>query len=151
MENDLRHAGDVAQSFYCVCRELTKFSQRNAESLGLTLSQMGLLNAVFASPGTTLKELTDKLKMPKSSASVAVDELVNMGMLERRIPEDNRREINLEATEKGKEAARISCGNASSYRAMANSLEKMPESDVREMLRIHGELLALLREQGDNE
>lgn len=146
MENDLRQAEEAAQSFYSVCRELTKFSQRNAESLGLTLSQMGLLNAVYASPGTTLKELTERLQMPKSSASVAVDELVNMGMLERKIPEDNRREINLEATEKGMEAAKISCGNASSYRAMANALGKMPESDVREMLRIHGELLAFLRE-----
>jgi len=52
----VRQAGEVVQSFMAISRVLTKFTSQNAESLGLTLQQLGILNTISASPEITLKD-----------------------------------------------------------------------------------------------
>lgn len=138
---EVMQAGEVVQSFMSICRTLTRFTSQNADGLGLTLQQMGILNIVNAFPEITLKEITDKLNLPKSTVSVNVDNLVNLELINRKITEENRREIHLTTTSKGEELSKKSSHNALSYRAMAFALEKISQEDVQVLLRIHKDLL----------
>lgn len=146
MNNNLKQAGEVVQSFMSISRILTRFTSQNADSLGLTLQQMGILNIISAFPEITLKEITDKLSIPKSTVSVNVDSLVNLGLIDRKINEENRREIHLTSTPKGKELSKESSQNALSYRAMALALEKINQEDVQALIRVHKELLNHLQD-----
>ena len=99
----LKQAAEVVQSFMMISKTLAKFTKQNAESLGLTLPQLKILNIMYSYPLITLKGITEKLLIPKSTASVSIDELVNLGLVERRLSKDDRRETNLVITAAGKE------------------------------------------------
>lgn len=142
----VKQAGEVVQSFMSISRTLTKFTSQNADSLGLTLQQMGILNIISAFPEITLKDITDKLSLSKSTVSVNVDSLVNLGLVDRKINEENRREIHLTSTSEGKELSKKSSQNALSYRAMALALEKVNQEDIQVLIRIHKELLNHLQD-----
>ncbi|SMC16687.1 DNA-binding transcriptional regulator, MarR family [Clostridium acidisoli DSM 12555] len=137
----VKQAGDIVQSFMDISKVLTKLTSQNAESLGLTLLQMGILNLISASPEITLKEITDKLNISKSTVSVNVDNLVNLELIDRKVIEEDRREIHLTSTPKGKALSKKSSENALSYRAMIFALDKIPKEDIDVLMRIHKELL----------
>ncbi|MFL0198790.1 MarR family winged helix-turn-helix transcriptional regulator [Clostridium sp. WILCCON 0269] len=141
----VKQAAEVVQSFMGISKTLAKFTQQNAESLGLTLQQLGILNTIYSSPLITLKEITEKLLIPKSTASVNVDELVALGLVERKASEDDRREINLILTAEGKEVSKKSAQTPASYIAMISVLEKISSEDIYTLLRIHKELLRFLQ------
>ena len=143
---EVKQTGEVVQSFMSISRTLTRFTSQNADSLGLTLQQMGILNIINAFPELTLKEITDKLNIPKSTVSVNIDSLVNLELIDRKITEENRKEIHLTSTSKGKEISKKSSQNALSYKAMALALEKLSQEDVQFLIRIHKELLNHLRD-----
>jgi len=142
----VKQAAEVVQSFITISKALTKFTLQNAISLGLTLQQMGILNTISSSPEITLKEIADKLQLAKSTLSVNVDGLVNLGLIDRKTSGEDRREIHLTSTAKGQELSRKSSRNALSYRAMILALEKIPEEDVEFLLRTHKELLLHLQD-----
>ncbi|HEY8910875.1 MAG TPA: MarR family winged helix-turn-helix transcriptional regulator [Desulfosporosinus sp.] len=142
----VKQAGEVVQSFISISKTLIKFSIKNATSLGITLQQMGILNTINPSPEITLKEVADKLQLPKSTVSVNVDGLVKLGLVKRRTTGEDRREIHLSLSTKGQELSRKSSQNALSYRAMILALEKIPEEDVQVILRTHKELLIHLQD-----
>lgn len=148
---DVKLAGEVVQSFVTVSKTLTKFAKQNAASLGLTLQQMGILNTIYASPNITLRDITEKLQLSKSTVSINVDDLVNLGHVERQISAEDRREIHLKVTSAGEELAKKSCQNALSYRAMISALEKIPAENVQFLLRVHKELLNHLLNWQDHE
>jgi DNA-binding MarR family transcriptional regulator len=142
----VKRAGEVVQSFVAVSKTITQFTQQNSASLGLTLPQMGILNTISSNPGITLKEITDKLTMSKSTVSVSIDDLVNSSLVERQESMKDRREINLKSTSKGLELSRKSSENAFAYRAMVSALEKMSEKDIDVLLQLHNEILLHLKE-----
>lgn len=144
--NDFKiaQAAEIVQSFMTISKTLAKFTQQNAENLGLTLQQLGILNTIYSFPLITLKEITEKLTIPKSSASVCIEELVNLELVERKASEVDRREINLILTDKGKEISKKSIQNPASYIAMISALEKISEYDIKTLLRIHNEILKFL-------
>jgi len=144
--NDIKvkQAIEVVQSFMMISKTLAKYTQQNAESLGVTLSQLGILNTIYSSPVITLKALTEKLLMPKSTASVRVDELVSLNLIERKASEDDRREVCLSLTSAGKEISKKSINTPASYLAMIAALEKLPVEDIHALLRIHRELIERL-------
>jgi DNA-binding MarR family transcriptional regulator len=137
----VKQAGEIVQSFMDISKVLTKLTSQNAESLGLTLLQMGILNLISASPEITLKEITDKLNISKSTVSVNVDNLVNLELIDRKVIEEDRREIHLTSTPKGKALSKKSSENALSYRAMIFALDKIPKEDIDVLIRTHKELL----------
>ncbi|GKU24102.1 MarR family winged helix-turn-helix transcriptional regulator [Clostridium folliculivorans] len=143
-DSKTKQAVEVVQSFMLISKTLAKYTQRNADSLGLTLQQLGVLNTIYSSPLITLKEITEKLFIPKSTASVSVEELVNLGLVERKSSEEDRRQINLILTDKGKDISKKSIQNPSSYIAMVSALEKIPKEDIDTLIRIHKELSKLL-------
>lgn len=144
--HNVKQAGEVVQSFMAISGALARFASQNADSLGLTLSQMGIMNIISAYPEITLKEITEKLNLPKSTVSINVDNLVNLELIERRINEKDRRETHYTSTSKGKELSKRSSQSALSYRAMTLALEKISEEDAQALIRIHKELLNHLRD-----
>ena len=140
-------AGELVQSFMSVSKILTKFTAINAESLGLTILQMGILNTINSHPYMTLKEITNKLSIPKSTVSVNVDTLVNLKLIERKTNEENRREINLTILPKGKEVSIKSSQNAFSYKAMLSALEAFTEDEINFLINTHGKLLRQLNDE----
>ncbi|MBE2978447.1 MarR family winged helix-turn-helix transcriptional regulator [Priestia megaterium] len=139
-------AAEVVQSFISVNKAIIKFTQSNASSLGLTVQQMGVLNWIASKPGSTLKAVTEQLGIPKSTVSVSIDGLVNLGLVEREQSKESRREVNLKVTNKGRGVSQKSIKNASSYKAMASALEKFSKEDVDSLLHMHKSLLSSLKE-----
>ncbi|PFJ17615.1 MarR family transcriptional regulator [Bacillus cereus] len=139
-------AGEVVQSFVTINKEIIKFTHQNASRLGLTVQQMGILNTIYAIPNITLKEISERLSVPKSTVSVNVDELVNLEFIERKQSDEDRREIKLKITPKGQEASKKSIENSTSYNAMALALQQLQEEDVQTLLRIHKDLLISLQQ-----
>lgn len=84
------------------------------------------------------------MSIPKSTASVSVDELVNLQLAERKILEKYRRKINLILTDKRKDIATKSIETPYSYIAMISALEKISKEDVDALLSIHKKLLQLI-------
>ncbi|MDR3541284.1 MAG: MarR family winged helix-turn-helix transcriptional regulator [Desulfosporosinus sp.] len=139
-DNHVKQAAAVVQSFVTISKTLTQFTKQNAASLGLTLQQMGILNTIYPSPNITLKEITEKLQLSKSTVSINVEDLVNLGLVERKTSTEDRREIHLKLTTAGQELSKKSCQNAPSYKAMIFALEKLSEEDIQFLLQIHNEL-----------
>jgi DNA-binding MarR family transcriptional regulator len=144
-DKKVKLAAEVVQSFVDISKSLTKFSQQSAESLGLTLHQMGILNTIYSSPNTTLKNITEKLQFSKSTVSVCVDELVHLELVEKKINEEDRRGINIKLTTAGETLARKSCQNASSYKAMILVLDKISEEKINCLIHTNRELLTYLQ------
>jgi DNA-binding MarR family transcriptional regulator len=143
-DENVKKAVEVLQSFLAVTKTTTKFTQQNAESLGLSLLQLGIVNHLNSTPGLTLKELTQKLQSSKSTVSINVDGLVEIGYVKRQPSSDDRREVNLFLTDEGEEVSKKSIKNAYSYRAMILALEKMEDKDVNQLLNLHNQLLSHL-------
>ena len=70
---------------------------------GITLAQCHTLLELDSHRTITLNELSDKLYLDKSTVSRTVDSLVKMGMVNRIIPEENRRQVNISLTRSGKD------------------------------------------------
>ncbi|MGD8191271.1 MarR family winged helix-turn-helix transcriptional regulator [Brevibacillus ginsengisoli] len=145
-DEKVKKAMELLQSFWAINKTTTKFTQQNAESLGITLQQLSIINTLYSFPGLTLKNITERLMSSKSTVSVSVDGLVKQGLVERTISKEDRREIHLKLTSKGEELSRKSSEKAFSYKAMVLALEKLDENDVESLLRLHKELLACLQE-----
>ncbi|MDP4182209.1 MAG: MarR family transcriptional regulator [Bacillota bacterium] len=127
-----------------VSRALAKLTQQNAKSLGLSLQQLGVINTIYSKPSITIKEITQRLFLSKSTASMNVDALVKLGLVERNVSKEDRREVNLTLTDEGAELSRKSSQNPASYKAMINAIEKISQEDIGKLLQLHGELLSNL-------
>lgn len=137
---------EVVQSFVAINKEIIKFTNQNASSLGLTVQQMGILNTIYVIPNITLKSISERLSVPKSTVSVNVDELVNLGLVERETSSEDRREKKLKVTTKGQETSKKSIENSTSYKAMSLALEQLQETEIQTLLRIHKNLLNSLQQ-----
>ena len=142
----VKQAIEVLQSFMAVTRTTSDFTRRNAESLGLTLLGMSIVNTLYRTPGLTLKKLAEKLQASKSTISVSVEGLVQSDIVERAQVEGNRREVNVTLTPKGGELAQRSIRQAYSYRAMTSALQSVDKEHIQQMLDTHAQILVTLRQ-----
>ncbi|QHW34330.1 MarR family transcriptional regulator [Paenibacillus rhizovicinus] len=142
---NVKQAIEVLQSFMSVTRAVSEFTRLNAESVGLTMLGMSIVNTLLGSPGLSLKELTEKLQASKSTISVSVEGLVQGGIAERSQAAGNRREINLSLTDEGKELARRSIRQAYSYRAMTAALQSLDEEQIHQLLGMHARIAEALQ------
>lgn len=88
--NQLRHFErelDIQNSSNCCC--------------GVTLTQCHVLMELDEQDDLTLKELSERMYLDKSTVSRTVDGLVNQGLLSRKIPEQNRRTVAISLNDKG--------------------------------------------------
>lgn len=94
---------EVLQSFHRVQQNMSRIFQKMAMDNHLSIPQLALLTKLAPHTKMTQKELGKETHIPKSTLSQAVDGLVLAGLIQRHPVENNRREMQLILSEKGKE------------------------------------------------
>lgn len=80
-----------------------------AQNMGYTMPQFMVMYELTSAGDMTMHELNERLKLPKSTVSRIIDQLVEKKILKRIRPENNRRVVMLKTTQsyiKGKMAIR---------------------------------------------
>lgn len=72
----------------------------------LTPLEMGVLGVLFEFPGAMLREIAQRLAVPKSTLTSVIDRLERRGYVNRAISKSDRRSFELLLTEDGKDAQR---------------------------------------------
>lgn len=85
---------------------LTRELRREIHSLGVTGGQVALLVAVKFSPGIGVRELASQERMSPAAISKSVTKLEQMGLIERKPLENDKRRVGLHLTEKGQQVLR---------------------------------------------
>lgn len=94
-------SSEFLHSLWYVSRSLMRFVHKAALENDLSIPQYSLILAIAPHKEMTQKQIGEKLQIPKSTLSQAVDGLVQAGWLYREPVQDNRREIQLILSEKG--------------------------------------------------
>lgn len=127
-------------------REL--FMQNNASCCnGISLAQCHTLLEIEKSKEISISELASSLSLDKSTVSRTVDGLVNINMVDRIIPDDNRRKAILNLTDNGKQICTTINYSNDSY--IKQVLDDFTENEREEFLRLFRKLtcnMAVLRE-----
>jgi len=92
---------------------------------GVTLSQCHTLMELDKQDNISLKDLSERLYLDKSTLSRIVEGLVNLGLVNREIPKNNRRTILIMLTKQGAEVCKkINTGNNLYFQKVLGSLSK---------------------------
>jgi DNA-binding MarR family transcriptional regulator len=101
---------------------------------GVTLAQCHTLLEIESKNKESVTELARTLGLDKSTVSRTVDGLVNIGLVDRTIPEENRRMATLKLTESGKNICNsINCNNDTYFQEI---LAILTETEKEELLRL---------------
>ncbi|MBU5213986.1 MarR family winged helix-turn-helix transcriptional regulator [Heyndrickxia oleronia] len=94
---------EILQAFDRVQQNSRKIFQKTATDNNLSMPQLVILMKIAPRRKMTQKELAKESYIPKSTLSQAIDGLVLADLIHRHPVEDNRREMQLILSEKGKE------------------------------------------------
>lgn len=108
----------------------------------LNLMQLHTLGWIAESRGVTMKDLAEHLKVSSPSATVFVNRLVIMGLLERYEDPRNRKLVRLKISRKGQALCRQHMQKAQG--ALRNIFSIISPSDQRELARILDDLVSEL-------
>jgi DNA-binding MarR family transcriptional regulator len=114
-------------------REL--FMQNNESCCnGVTLAQCHTLLEIENKGKESLTELARTLGLDKSTISRTVDGLVNVGLVDRTIPAENRRMSNLQLTDAGKNICQTI--NTTNDKYFEDTLSVLNEHETAELIRL---------------
>ena len=103
-------------------RELNTQNQSGC-CCGVTVTQCHMLMALDKQDNITLNELAELVNLDKSTVSRTVDTLVNLDLIARTIPKNNRRTTLITLTGKGRDTCRtINSGNDFYYRQVLGAI-----------------------------
>ena len=92
---------------------------------GVTLTQCHTLMELDKQDNISLKDLSERLYLDKSTLSRIVEGLVNLGLVDRDIPKNNRRTIIIKLTEQGISVCKkINTSNNLYFQKVLDSLSK---------------------------
>ena len=124
---------------------MSQHTQETHEEQSVTMLQLMALQFLKEQPNGTVSDLADFLKLSKSSTTQLVERLVKAGSVERINDTKDRRIIRLNITEDGeKEFATL---KSKMMERMQKILYKIPAKDIRELLRIHTNLIETLKKE----
>lgn len=124
---------------------MSKYTQETHEEQTATILQLIALQFLKEQPNGTVSELANYLKLSKSSATQLVERLVKAGSVERTMDVKDRRIIRLNITDIGeKEYVAI---RKKFMEKMQKIVSKIPAKDVRELIRIHTNLIETLTKE----
>lgn len=95
-------SGELFRTIWRVNLSMRKIVQKTAMANDLTVAQYAVLTTIAPYKEMTQKELSQVMQFPKSTLSQAVDGLVKAELMTRHPVKENRREMQLIITEKGK-------------------------------------------------
>ncbi|WP_438495454.1 MarR family winged helix-turn-helix transcriptional regulator [Paenibacillus sp. IHBB 3054] len=141
MEEKEQQLDDILTSFRCINHNFQQLLWKDAEELQITSTQLMVLRKLAMHPDIGITELADLLHLGNSAASGVVDRMVKAGLITRQRSQSDRRIFNLAVTDKGQE---IRDRSKQSMRKHLQPLSDIPSEDVKELLRLHGEIVKIL-------
>lgn len=139
MPSSRSRAGEDAKAILnrlrLLVRALRKFDRQAQTRYGLGAAQMFILHVLSHEDAISLNELADRTATDQSSVSLAVTRLVEEGHVTRSPSAEDRRQVRLSLTAKGRAVVR---------RAPPAAQERILESVQAMSARERGELTALL-------
>jgi DNA-binding MarR family transcriptional regulator len=101
---------------------------------GVTLAQCHALLEIDNKNKISVTELSKTLGLDKSTVSRTVDGLVHVGLVDRTIPEENRRTSTLQLTRNGKDTC---CSiNANNDKYIGETLSVLSDSEKKQLLNL---------------
>lgn len=119
-------------------------TRKDAESSGVTRTQLMAMKIVQKYPALGLGELSERMHSSPSTVSGIVDRLAQAGLIARERPQQDRRSVVLKLTPEGERLL-----EQTSKRIMdrlAPLLQQIPEEDIQHLLRIHGQIVNMLQQ-----
>jgi DNA-binding MarR family transcriptional regulator len=126
----------IVKKFRDIIRRFEReiFVQSSGCCSGVTLAQCHTLMEIESKSKESVTELSKTLGLDKSTISRTIDGLVNIGLVDRTIPSENRRMSTLSLTDAGKNiCSSINCNNDRYYNEV---LAVLTDSEQEEILRL---------------
>ncbi len=124
---------------------MSQQTQESHEERSATILQFSALNFIKEQPNATVSDLAVPLQLSKSSATQLVERLVKLGLVERTNDSDDRRIIRLNITNNGEKE--FSALRNKMLEKMKRIFSKLPANDLRELIRIHSNLIETLKKE----
>ena len=121
-------------------RALRAFDKQAQTRFGLGAAQMFILHVLQHHDELSMNELADRTATDQSSVSLAVGKLVTEGYVRRDVSEEDRRQVRLSLTAKGRALVRRS-PPAAQERIM-ESVEAMPSGERAQLMGLLDKLMA---------
>ena len=111
------------------------------EACGVSGAQVWILSAIAENPGVTVSRLSETLSVHISTVSNMLDKLAKAGLVERLRSEDDRRVVNLQLTDKGRDV--LSLAPQPLTGLVPHALDNLPEAAL---IRLHEDLALLIQQ-----
>jgi DNA-binding MarR family transcriptional regulator len=121
-------------------RLLRVFEKEAQSQYGLGAAKMFILHVLSHDEEISLNELADRTAVDQSSASLAVGRLVETGHVRRTVSPEDRRQVRLALTAKGKAVVRRSPPAA--QERILESVQSMPPRDRAQLMTLLDQLMA---------
>jgi DNA-binding MarR family transcriptional regulator len=118
---------DLADVVARLRRAMRRAARRAAPELELSVAQLELMNVVDSMPSARSGELAVSLRIAPNSVSTLTNELVRLGMLERRRGTADRRTVELMLTPRGRDL--LGQWHATNESLVSRALESIPADD----------------------
>ncbi|WP_312098375.1 MarR family transcriptional regulator [Niallia sp.] len=137
---------ELIRSYSRINKAYNNLVQIDAKKLDLTAVQLKTLYRIYFQPNIGIGELATKLSLTKSTVSGIIDRLSQRQLIERTIPEDNRRAVNIQLTEEGHSVMKQYFAGTSTLSKKIREVMELPEEELNKILELNGKILAILSE-----
>ncbi len=121
-------------------RALRTFDRQAQSRYGLGAAQMFILHVLQHDEELSMNELADRTATDQSSASLAVGKLVTEGYVRRSVSEEDRRQVRLSLTPKGR--ALVKRSPPAAQERIMESVQAMPPGDRAQLMALLDRLMA---------
>jgi DNA-binding MarR family transcriptional regulator len=133
MINDVTlDATKVAEELRPIVLRLARELRREAETLGVTSTQVALLGSIKTRPGLSLRELAAVEGISAPALSGLVDRLEQAGLIRRVRAADDRRRVGLDLTPEGRKLLRRVTARRTSW--LATRLEELEPAELERIV-----------------
>ncbi len=123
-------------------------TQESHEEKSATIMQYSALMFLKSNKSATVGELASQLKLSKSSATQLIERLVKASWVDRINDQDDRRIVRIAITSAGEQ--RIVDLKKRFMEKMGKILSKIPDEDLKELIRIHTNLIETIQKEQNN-
>jgi DNA-binding MarR family transcriptional regulator len=121
-------------------RALRAFDKQAQTRFGLGAAQMFILHVLRLHDDLSMNELADRTATDQSSVSLAAGKLVTEGYVRREVSEEDRRQVRLSLTPKGR--ALVKRSPPAAQERILDSVRAMPKADRAQLMALLDRLMA---------
>jgi len=140
---------ELLRSYANIHKAYFQLLKLDAEKLGITVVQLKTMYRISTHPNAGLGEIAEVLRLTKSTVSGVIDRLVHQGLVERTIPETDRRAINLRLTDAGQNILDQLFEGKSVVSAKIQQILSLPQEDLDKLLALNNQILSILTARED--